>query len=435
MANAIDVRDVHKLYRRYGRRKNFGTLKSALLSGNVLGGLRPDEAFEALQGVSFEVVAGQTFGIIGRNGSGKSTLLKLIAGIGKPTRGSVRVTGRVSALIELGAGFHPEISGRENVFINGMMLGLSKAQIASRFDDIVRFAELEEFIDAPVKTYSSGMYMRLGFAVAINVDPDVLLVDEVLAVGDETFTHKCLDKFAELRRRGKTVLLVTHSLDMVTRFCDEALWLDAGAVRAQGDPKRVIDTYLLDVARAENEALTNPNPQLPKTEPHRGAEMPADLSRAAEGRWGSREVEITGVELRTGNEPTRVFESGAPMEIRLRIRANTAVTDFVFGVGLFNAEGVCCYGTNTHIEGARPQTLSGEAEVGFAIDHLDLVEGSYKLDVAVHRENGTPYDYHRLLYEFRVTARTKETGIYRAPHRWTFDGTISFTSPPVQRDR
>src|SRR4051812_48947026 len=255
MATAIDVRDVHKLYRRYGRRKNFGTFKSALLSGNVLGGLRPDDAFEALQGVSFEVVAGKTFGVIGRNGSGKSTLLKLIAGIGKPTRGSVRVTGRVSALIELGAGFHPEISGRDNVFINGMMLGLSKAQIASRFDDIVRFAELEEFIDAPVKTYSSGMYMRLGFAVAINVDPDVLLVDEVLAVGDEAFTHKCLDKFADLRRRGRTVLLVTHSLDLVTRFCDEALWLDGGVAKSQGDPRRVIDAYLMAVASAENREL------------------------------------------------------------------------------------------------------------------------------------------------------------------------------------
>src|ERR1043165_6962818 len=183
-------------------------------------------------------------------------MLKLIAGIGKPTSGSVQVNGRVSALIELGAAFRPATSGLENVFINGMMLGLSKREIAARFDDIVRFAELEAFIDAPVKTYSSGMYMRLGFAVAINVDPDVLLGDEVLAVGDETFTHKCLDKFAEFRRRGKTVLLVTHMLDMVTRFCDEALWLDGGLTRAQGDPKRVIDTYLLDVARAENEALS-----------------------------------------------------------------------------------------------------------------------------------------------------------------------------------
>src|ERR671920_670421 len=187
-------------------------------------------------------------------GSGKSTMLKLIAGIGKPTTGVIRVTGRVSALIELGAGFHPEISGRDNIFINGMMLGLSKREIATRFDEIVRFAELEAFIDAPVKTYSSGMYIRLGFAVAINVDPDVLLVDEVLAVGDEAFTNRCFDKLAEFRRRGRTVLLVTHSLDLVTRFCDEALWLDSGRAREQGDPKRVVDAYLLSVAAAESVA-------------------------------------------------------------------------------------------------------------------------------------------------------------------------------------
>jgi len=198
---AIDARDLHKVYKRYGRRKNFGTLKSALLGGRVLSDLKPDATFEALKGVSMTIQAGRSVGIVGRNGSGKSTLLKLLAGIGQPTSGTLNVTGRVSALIELGAGFHPEISGRDNVFINGMMLGLSKREIASRFDEIVRFAELEEFIDSPVKTYSSGMYMRLGFAVAINVDPDVLLVDEVLAVGDETFTHKCLDKFAEFRRR------------------------------------------------------------------------------------------------------------------------------------------------------------------------------------------------------------------------------------------
>src|SRR5713226_1730848 len=174
------------------------------------------------------------------NGSGKSTALKLVAGITKPTSGSVAVNGRVSALIELGAGFHPEISGRENVFINGIMLGLTKREIAHRFDAIVEFAELREFIDAPVKTYSSGMYMRLGFAVAIHVDPDVLLVDEVLAVGDEGFTHKCLDKFAEFKRSNKTILLVTHSLNLVERFCDDAVWLDAGQKRAEGDPKRVV---------------------------------------------------------------------------------------------------------------------------------------------------------------------------------------------------
>jgi len=264
---AIEAVDVHKIYRRYGRRKHFATLKSALLSGDLLRDLRADEVFHALRGVTFSVESGRTFGIIGRNGSGKSTMLKLVAGIGKPTAGSVRVAGRVSALIELGAGFHPEISGRDNVFINGMMLGLTKREIARRFDDIVAFAALQDFIDAPVKTYSSGMYMRLGFAVAVNVDPDVLLVDEVLAVGDEAFTHKCLDTFAEFKRRGKTILFVTHQLDLIERFCDEALWLDAGIVKAQGDPRRVIDEYRLDVAAVENqalaraEALSPPNPR------------------------------------------------------------------------------------------------------------------------------------------------------------------------------
>src|SRR5436305_504054 len=226
--NAIELTNVTKVYRRYARKKQFATLKSALLKGSLIQDLRPEEKFPALQGVSFGVPAGSTYGIIGRNGSGKSTALKLVAGITKPTSGTVKVAGRISALIELGAGFHPEISGRENVFINGIMLGLSKRDVSRRFDEIVEFAELKEFIDAPVKTYSSGMYMRLGFAVAIHVDPDVLLVDEVLAVGDEGFTHKCLDKFAEFRRRNKTILLVTHSLGLVERFCDETVWIDEG---------------------------------------------------------------------------------------------------------------------------------------------------------------------------------------------------------------
>ena len=441
--NAIQVRDVHKVYRRYSRRKKFATLKSALLSGSVLRDLRPDAVFEVLKGVSFDVPTGTTFGIVGRNGSGKSTMLKLIAGIGKPTAGSVRVQGRVSALIELGAGFHPEISGRENVYINGLMLGLSRREIADRFDDIVRFAELDEFIDAPVKTYSSGMYMRLGFAVAINVEPDVLLVDEVLAVGDEAFTHKCLDKFAEFRRRGRTILLVTHSLDLVTRFCDQALWLDSGVVKADGDPKRVIDAYLMDVARAENQelaGLSNPKSQTPNPEsqpdpasriPDPGSRIadpgtePTDMFKAVEGRWGSREAEITDVEMiGASGQPAHLFKSGERVDIRLHVRANQRVNDFAFGVGIFNADGICCYGTNTHIEGGSASELLGEGMVVLTIDSLNLVEGTYKLDVAVHRQNGVPYDYHRLLYTFRVKSARKDVGIFRPPHHWSFSGGI-----------
>lgn len=418
--NAIEVRDVRKTYRRYGRRKGFGTLKSAILTGRAARDWRADSVLEALKGVSFNVPAGRAFGMIGRNGSGKSTMLKLIAGIGRPTSGDVKVQGRVSALIELGAGFHPEISGRDNVFINGMMLGLSRREVASRFDEIVAFAELEDFIDEPVKTYSSGMYMRLGFSVAINVDPDVLLVDEVLAVGDEAFTHKCLDKFADFRRRGRTVLLVTHSLDMVTRLCDEALWLDHGMLRGQGDPRRVIDAYLMDVAAAENKALDRSH--VPAIS---AGEEPADMTKAVEGRWGSREAEILAVEfVRRDGVAAHVFESGEALAIRMRVRAHQPLDDFVFGVALFSADGVCCYGTNTDIEGAEPRAFAGDAEVAFVIESLCLVAGAYKVDVAVHRRNGVPYDYHRSLYTIRVTSRMNETGIVRPPHRWTFSSGI-----------
>ena len=441
MTTAIEVRDVRKVYRRYSRRRHFGTLKSALLSGRVVSDMRPDEVFEALKGVSFDVAAGRSLGLIGRNGSGKSTMLKLIAGIGKPTTGTVDVHGRVSALIELGAGFHPEISGRENVFINGMMLGLSKREIVRRFDDIVAFAELEDFIDAPVKTYSSGMYMRLGFAVAINVDPDVLLVDEVLAVGDEAFTHKCFDKLAEFRRRGRTVLLVTHALDLVTRFCDEALWLDGGVVRDQGDPKRVVDAYLMDVSRVENEAMAREAVAIDISAHDAGPDgaaagfqagpqpdQPADMFRAVEGRWGTREAEIVGVELLgPDGAPAHVFQSGDALDVRMRVRAHQPLTDFVFGVAIFNADGVCCYGTNTSLEGAEPESLIGDGEVVMHLARLDLVDGTYKLDVAVHRQNGAPYDYHRLLHTFRVTSRFKDAGIYRPAHRWTFAGGIRVT--------
>jgi len=434
---AITLTNASKVYRRYSGRQ-FATLKSALLQRSLMRDLRPDETFLALDGVSFEVGAGSTFGIIGRNGSGKSTALKLVAGITKPTSGTVQVNGRVSALIELGAGFHPEISGRENVFINGIMLGLTKRDIARRFDEIVEFAEMTDFIDAPVKTYSSGMYMRLGFAVAIHVDPDVLLVDEVLAVGDEGFTHKCLDKFAEFRRRGRTILLVTHSLGLVERFCDQALWLDGGKVRLIGDPKRVVDAYLSDVAVAEErelaagdararEAVSTDAGGAQPGSPVQEAEPPVNMFAASEGRWGTREVEITRVELVGGDGRVgHVFQLGEPMAIRLSVRAARPIDDFAFGIGIFNAEGVLCYGTNTGIEELKPDRVSGEGEITFRIDRLDLVEGTYKLDVAAHREDGRPYDYHRLLYTFRVKSRVKDTGVFRPRHRWTFSPSVQF---------
>lgn len=445
-APAIELVNVSKIYRRYGGRQ-FSTLKSALLSGDLVRKLRPEETFQALRNVSFSVPKGSTFGVVGRNGSGKSTSLKLVAGITKPTEGRVHVDGRISALIELGAGFHPEISGRENVFINGVMLGLSKREIQKRFDEIVEFAELEEFIDAPVKTYSSGMYMRLGFAVAIHVDPDILLIDEVLAVGDEGFTHKCLDKFGEFKRRGKTILLVTHSLGLVERFCDEAVWLDAGQKKAEGDPKRVVGIYVTDVARQEEQFLAAsdakaraeaggpgqgeaPEAAEPETGPVDPSEQTTDMSKAGEGRWGSGVVQITSVTFETvDGQPTQVFHTGEPMRVRLSVKAATPVRDFVFGFGIITADGRGVYGTNTSIEELESKWLDGEASITIHIESLDLVEGTYKLDVAVHKRDGAPYDYHRLLHTFRVKSRIKDVGIYRPRHRWDFSSTVRFKPP------
>ena len=434
---ALEIRDVTKKYRRYAYRRQFSTLKSALIGRSLTRDLSPSEVLTAVDHISLRVPRGSTFGIIGRNGSGKSTLLKLVAGITKPTSGEVLVDGRVSALIELGAGFHPEISGRENVYINGVMLGLTKREIARRFDEIVEFAELEDFIDSPVKTYSSGMYVRLGFAVAVHVDPDILIVDEVLAVGDEGFSLRCLDRFAEFKRHGKTILLVTHGLATVERFCDEALWLDHGKMRAEGDPRRVIEAYLTDIGKAEEQHLSaadrkardatqpegeaSPNADQPAT-----AEEPPDMFSAAPGRWGSGTVKIVDVVLEGADGPAHVFRSGERVAIRMRVSAPEPMADFVFGVSVFNVAGVCCYGTNTDIEELRSDTMTGDGEVVFVVDSLDLVEGTYKVDVAVHSRRGRPYDYHRLLYTFRVKSRTKDAGIYRPRHHWTFTPNIRF---------
>lgn len=434
---AIVLGDVTKLYRRYAYRRQFSTLKSALLKGSLASELAPSEVLRAVDGVSLAVTGGTTVGLIGRNGSGKSTLLKLVAGITKPTSGTVDVRGRISALIELGAGFHPEISGRENIFINGVMLGLTRREIASRFDEIVEFAELEDFVDSPVKTYSSGMYMRLGFAVAVHVDPDVLLVDEVLAVGDEGFSLKCLDKFADFKRRGKTILLVTHGLGLVERYCDEAVWVDAGRIRSHGDPRRVVHAYTTDVARNEERALASADRKAQAAVGGEGDtseaagehpvvtdEPPGDMFRAAQGRWGSGPVRIDRVTLERDGTEAHVFQSGDRLAIRLAVRTSAPVHDFVFGISIFNAEGVCCYGTNTDIEEFEPVELSGAGEAIFVIDSLDLVEGTYKLDVAAHTRHGVQYDYHRLLHTFRVKSYTKDAGIYRPRHRWSFSPAI-----------
>ena len=418
--NAIEIDNVTKLYKKFAHKRQFQTLKSALLRGNFFQAINPREAYAALRDVNCAIPQGRMFGIIGSNGSGKSTLLKLIAGISKPTFGKITTQGKISALIELGAGFHPEISGRENIFINGIMLGLSRKSITEKFDEIVRFAELEDFIDQPVKTYSSGMFMRLGFAVAVNVDPDILLVDEVLAVGDEGFAHKCLDKINDFRRRNKTIVLVTHSMSMVKELCDSAMWLKKGQVMKIGDPRMVCGAYLMDVESKEEKDL---QAEYQKIAEDMASGRPNETVQ--QSRWGGGEIQITKVQLLDEHDQEKhVFATGDRMQIKMYVRVRNTVEDFVFGIGIFNTEGICCYGTNTSIEELQSVECKGSGEVTFSIDHLNLVEGTYFLDVAAHRKDEYPYDYHRHLYTFKVRSQIKDVGIFRPDHRWEFSPNI-----------
>jgi ABC-type polysaccharide/polyol phosphate transport system ATPase subunit len=420
---AIALTNVSKSYRLWGRGSQFATLKSALLKRDLA--LTPETSVEAVRDVSFAVDRGEAFGIIGRNGSGKSTLLKLISGILKPTSGNVKVNGRVAALIELGAGFHPEITGRENVYINGIMLGLSRKEIDARFDQIVAFSGIPDFIDQPVKTYSSGMYVRLGFAVAVHVDPDVLLIDEVLSVGDEEFSAKCVAKIQEMKYRGVTLVFVTHQLDQVRNLCDRALWLDHGEPETIGDPVRVVDAYLQAVSSTQTAA--------PRVIEEKAAEAPRDDPNEEE-RWGSGEVVLSRVALvdKTGNDLV-ALGPGTPVTIELDITVRVPQDDFVFGIGIYHADGTCVYGTNTDLEGLMPERIETNGSVRFIMPTLDLVAGTYRIDAAIHTRNGRAFDYRRGAIRFVVGSRVHDIGVYRPKHQWKFDGGIRFNEIDLEQ--
>ncbi|HEV2063499.1 MAG TPA: ABC transporter ATP-binding protein [Thermoanaerobaculia bacterium] len=406
-----------KLYRRYGRKKTVGTLKSALLSGLGVKALAPDDAVAALTGVSFEVASGESVGMIGANGSGKSTLLKLLSGILKPTEGEVSVRGRLAALLELGAGFHPEISGRENILINGLLLGLSKREIAARFDAIVRFAELTEFLDAPVKTYSSGMAVRLGFSIAAHSDPDVLLVDEVLAVGDEAFAHRCLEKFAEFERAGRTLVFVSHDLSLVAERCRRAIWLDRGRVAFDGPAAETVARYRERVAQQEERRRLEGTPSRPASE---GGPAPAPPKRIGSGAASVESVRL----LDAAGQPAARVVSGEATALEMAVRASRPVSDFVFGFAINTVSGAPVFGSNTEIDGFRAGELAGEARAILHLPACALGPGVYSVDAAVHARDGSPYDYRRDILRFEVTAERAATGVWNPLREWRFSGGV-----------
>lgn len=449
MSFAIEARGLSKDYRRMAAGYKLRTLKSALLERSLTDGLRQDELIPAVRDLSFTVEPGEAFAVIGSNGSGKSTLLKMVAGILKPTAGEIRVNGRVAALIELGAGFHPEISGRENVFINGAVFGLSRRKIEKRYDEIVEFSGLAKFMDEPVKNYSSGMYVRLGFSVAIHTDPDILLVDEVLAVGDEAFAHRCIRRIEEFLARGKTVLLVSHSLGLVEEFADRCLWMDGGVERLTGSPKRVAAAYRQAVAEAEGrehraakeereQAVQAPPPAPSGTD----ADPAAKTDERAAGddgeetevlRWGTREAEVITARMIDASGAERYnFETGETLSFELQVKARERLDDFVFGIGIHTFRGLECWGTNTTLAGFESDSLRGEVTVRVECPELRLAPGEYSLDVAVHARDGYAYDYHRRILTFTMTAREQGVGVYFPRHAWRFEGGVRWAVvPPV----
>jgi ABC-type polysaccharide/polyol phosphate transport system ATPase subunit len=395
MSAAVTVSELWKSFRLYHEKNQY--LKAAILRGRRA----RYEEFWALKGVDFTVPTGATFGVIGSNGSGKSTLLKCLAGILVPEKGSVTVDGRISALLELGAGFHPELSGRENVFMNGAILGMSKKEIDSRFDAIVEFAGLEEFIDTPVKNYSSGMFVRLGFAVAANVEPEVLLIDEVLSVGDESFQRRCAEKIDEFRRDGRTIVFVSHGLAQVEQLCDNVAWIDKGDLRMIGPAAHVISAYQGDSHQAK------------RVEGEQGS------------RWGSGEAQIVGVELRDRDGAAQsVLTSLEAAAIHVDLTAHTPLQDTVVSVRIDSLAGGTLWETSTRRSGKTIGLLDGPASVDVCIPSLPLLEGVYDLTVALtdHTEVH-PYDHWERRVRFEVRQyKSYDTGLISIPAEWTITG-------------
>lgn len=421
----VDIVNLSKSFQRSSRsRSSYTTVKSALLAmlrkQNRSSAPRP--VTHAIRDLTMRIPKGSSIGLIGRNGSGKSTFLKLVTGIYKPTSGVISVHGRVAALIELGAGFHPDFTGRENLMLAGVMHGLSREQVLERFDAIVRFAELEDVIDDPVRTYSSGMFMRLGFSVAVHTDPDILLVDEVLAVGDAGFVAKCKDRIAELRKEGKTLILVTHDLESVERWCDEAIWLHQGEVKDRGYPRRVIDSYRHFVEKGEEESILQTEHLTPDTSlSESGSSAQANVEA---GRWGSREVEITAVDIRGGDSSEkRVFRPSDSMKISISYQVHAPQSDLVFGVGIHRADGLNVFGTNTEIDRVRLPAVIGNGFIECEVNRLGLLDGGYVLDVAAHRKDGYPFDYHKAVLHFSIRSDNRQVGVISPERGWFHNGT------------
>ncbi len=401
---SVRVANVSKSFRLHTEKRT--SLKERFVRGKGVQG----QGCHALQEVSFAVPRGQTWALIGHNGSCKSTMLKLLAGVHRPTSGTVAVDGRISALLELGAGFHPELTGRENIYLNASILGLSRKQTDASIDRMINFADLRPgAVDEPVKTYSSGMYVRLGFAIAVTVEPEILIIDEIVAVGDEEFQRKCFDYLFELRRRGTTIIMVTHSMGVVEELCDGAVWLDHGRVKSIGQSREVVRQYLDQVNAKEAQAVADRR----STESGEGEQADADDEAQ---RRGSGEVRIrTLTQATMAGDDLPVQESGAPVVFRIGYESKADLSEVVFGLGFVHESGFTVAGPNS---GATRFALErGRGTVEFAVPQLSLGPGIYEVSVAAV-DKGHVYDYRDRAFELRVRGTADEPGLGRMFGDW-----------------
>ncbi len=438
--NSIEINDVSVRFRLYHER--VFTLKEKVI--NIIKRKNSYEDFYAVNNITVNLKKGETLGIIGENGSGKSTLLKLICRVLKPTTGSVLVNGKISALLELGAGFDQELTGRENIFLNGSLMGFSKREMQKKFKHILEFSELENFIDLPVKNYSSGMYMRLGFAIATDVDPDILIIDEILAVGDSSFQKKCVNKIKDFRKQGKTIIIVTHSDSMIREFCDRALWIKDGRKQMLDSADLTVYEYMKFLQKKEKRKLeeayergeigsVTTSEEEPKTvpdivpeavieeasEPKVAIEEPREATTeepvpAVEEvpfhqpqRWGSHEIVIDSLEFFSSDHVKKnVFDVGEDFYVKIKYTPHGKIDNPAFGLEIFRPDIRSVHATNTFLRKVKTGIVDTPGEMLLKYSNVPLGEGEYVVSACIAKKDDhgvtAPYDFHKLMYTFSV---------------------------------